>query len=689
MTTKNILNFSISLSCFLSLSFIFPSASQAAEIYVAPSGSDSNPGTLAAPLKTLPKAQELARAKIKKGLTENLTIFLRAGVYKLYSPLNFGTQDSGTNTHSVTYRAYNQESVRIHGGQLISNWTKKNNNIWVSPVINSIKSGTWTPKALYKNNKRLVVARHPNIKGNFPTPAELLMAGFSVEPEKATEIQFSSPLPSPIPNSPRSGIEIVALHIWSESTVPITARFFSKVAVDNPVGWQSRPGMEWPYGEPYLLENGDYVYLQNGYDFLDQPGEWYLDQVGGQLYYKAAAGEEPTGIFAPQLSELLHIEGTPDQKILNLHFQDLTFEFSNWTPPASGYTNLGNTTHIPGNHDEKGNPKYAVTPAISINHTQNSSFIHNNFRNLGGVGVGVGIGTNKLTFTHNEFRDIGSSCLAAGYPGTKQEIDLKDWGPANKANLPNNLTISDNDFSYCGASSPAGSAVFLNLAKNSVVSYNTVHDLPYVGISVNGKYIDDPSIEYAGNITVEHNKIYNVMNMFADGSAFYSHGSLLNSIVSNNLIYDVRRPAFVMGGPSKGLYFDGEGTTKGWSVNRNVIYNLQQSPPTYIGGKSHTLQTYGTNYLGITPAAPNFPTGIANLAGPRPYQPIPFPSSSSSPSSLPGDANGDNRVDGVDYVVWVTHYNQSVTGATKGDFNNSGKVDGVDYVVWVTHYSNN
>jgi len=61
----------------------------------------------------------------------------------------------------------------------------------------------------------------------------------------------------------------------------------------------------------------------------------------------------------------------------------------------------------------------------------------------------------------------------------------------------------------------------------------------------------------------------------------------------------------------------------------------------------------------------------------------------SSPSSLPGDANGDNRVDGVDYVVWLTHYNQSVTGTTKGDFNNSGKVDGVDYVVWATHYSSN
>ncbi len=52
-----------------------------------------------------------------------------------------------------------------------------------------------------------------------------------------------------------------------------------------------------------------------------------------------------------------------------------------------------------------------------------------------------------------------------------------------------------------------------------------------------------------------------------------------------------------------------------------------------------------------------------------------------------GDANGDNKVDGVDYVVWLNHYNQNITGATSGDFNNSGKVDGVDYVIWLNNYN--
>lgn len=62
------------------------------------------------------------------------------------------------------------------------------------------------------------------------------------------------------------------------------------------------------------------------------------------------------------------------------------------------------------------------------------------------------------------------------------------------------------------------------------------------------------------------------------------------------------------------------------------------------------------------------------------------PSPSPSPSPKPGDANGDGKVDGTDYVIWLNHYNQSISGATSGDFNNSGKVDGIDYVIWMNNY---
>lgn len=53
----------------------------------------------------------------------------------------------------------------------------------------------------------------------------------------------------------------------------------------------------------------------------------------------------------------------------------------------------------------------------------------------------------------------------------------------------------------------------------------------------------------------------------------------------------------------------------------------------------------------------------------------------------PGDANRDGKVDGVDYMIWLNHYNQSTgNGISDGDFNKSGKVDGLDYVIWLNNY---
>ncbi|MBI3980842.1 hypothetical protein HY345_02490 [Candidatus Microgenomates bacterium] len=57
-----------------------------------------------------------------------------------------------------------------------------------------------------------------------------------------------------------------------------------------------------------------------------------------------------------------------------------------------------------------------------------------------------------------------------------------------------------------------------------------------------------------------------------------------------------------------------------------------------------------------------------------------------SDSTKPGDANGDNVVDGVDYVIWLNHYNQTTNkGVSEGDFNKDNKVDGLDYVIWVNN----
>ncbi|KPK78958.1 MAG: hypothetical protein AMJ81_14170 [Phycisphaerae bacterium SM23_33] len=52
---------------------------------------------------------------------------------------------------------------------------------------------------------------------------------------------------------------------------------------------------------------------------------------------------------------------------------------------------------------------------------------------------------------------------------------------------------------------------------------------------------------------------------------------------------------------------------------------------------------------------------------------------------IPGDANGNGVVDGLDYNAWSLHYQQA-GGWAEGDFNGDGTADGLDYNIWSIHY---
>lgn len=52
-----------------------------------------------------------------------------------------------------------------------------------------------------------------------------------------------------------------------------------------------------------------------------------------------------------------------------------------------------------------------------------------------------------------------------------------------------------------------------------------------------------------------------------------------------------------------------------------------------------------------------------------------------------GDGNNDGQVDGQDFIIWLTHFDQSIFGTSNGDYDESGKVEIGDYVVWINTYN--
>ena len=64
-----------------------------------------------------------------------------------------------------------------------------------------------------------------------------------------------------------------------------------------------------------------------------------------------------------------------------------------------------------------------------------------------------------------------------------------------------------------------------------------------------------------------------------------------------------------------------------------------------------------------------------------------YSESNTTPSFKPGDGNGDGRVDGADFIIWLTHFGQSTTRKNlDGDFDGNGTVQIADYRIWISNY---
>ena len=124
-----------------------------ATFYVSPTGNDANPGTEAAPFRTITRARDAVRP-LASNMTGDIVVNLRAGDYPVTSTIQFGPQDSGTNGFQVIYQSADAlGSARIIGGQRLGGWTQHSGNIWRTQVGTGVRFDT-----LYENGRRAIKA---------------------------------------------------------------------------------------------------------------------------------------------------------------------------------------------------------------------------------------------------------------------------------------------------------------------------------------------------------------------------------------------------------------------------------------------------------------------------------------------------------------------------------------------------
>jgi len=111
-----------------------------------------------------------------------------------------------------------------------------------------------------------------------------------------------------------------------------------------------------------------------------------------------------------------------------------------------------------------------------------------------------------------------------------------------------------------------------------------------------------------------------------------------------------------------------------WKTGGNYGgFDMAENDPLF-----YKLQHYSQLFANTAASSPSFTSPTATPAS----------TATSAPLPLPGDANADTAIDGIDYMIWKSHYNSSTTaGPAAGDFNSDQTVDGIDYMIWKSHYS--
>lgn len=62
------------------------------------------------------------------------------------------------------------------------------------------------------------------------------------------------------------------------------------------------------------------------------------------------------------------------------------------------------------------------------------------------------------------------------------------------------------------------------------------------------------------------------------------------------------------------------------------------------------------------------------------YEPSP------TPIGRAGDGNADGLVDGKDFIIWLSHFGQNISGVHNGDYDGNDQVRIADYFIWVNNY---
>ncbi|MDA9260352.1 right-handed parallel beta-helix repeat-containing protein [Puniceicoccaceae bacterium] len=501
-----------------------------ADFFCHPQGSDAWSGTLPepnltetdGPFATLARARNAVR-ELKQRKSDDIQVLVRGGTYLLSETVVFGLEDSGSSDSTITYAAYPSETPIFSSGKEIKGWKKVTGSLPGLPA--EAQGKVWEAEVsgsfltLYDNEGMMPRARSERFtpKGN------------------ATELRYPEGLLKDWPNVTDVEIFVRPTRLWMMNVLPLAS-------VDEKAG-VAKTAINATYGM-----NKIGCWVENVIEQLDEPGEWALNTKQGKVY-AWPRGQSP--VVAPQLIELIRIEGDVDEKgpkdipVRNLCFRGLTFKHGDRYTVAKGDAG---TQHDWDMFDK-------ANALVRLRGTENCVIDNCHFLHSGSGAIRVDLHGIGNTISNNHIEQMGGGgILLCGYgPGTKD---------VNKHNVVYNNHIHHVSEIYWH--SPG---IFLCQSGENRVANNLIHHTNYSGMIVAGivtrffvkqnkressrairwheiqnlpknPTLDDvrPYLHTRKNL-IEKNEIHNVMQILGDGNGIYIRGAGAGNVIRDNYIH--------------------------------------------------------------------------------------------------------------------------------------------------------
>lgn len=546
----------------MSLAVLMPFTAKAADIWIAPEGSDLNDGSQYNPLATLNgalrKARELRRLN-SESVKGGIRIYMKGGTYFLSETLLLRPEDSGTKDSPTIVCAAPDEKPILSGGIKIDGWKKVDCKI--VGLQESVKDKVFVADVQCFSGRRpdfrqvWVNGKKAELASNTDENHMLRIRGVD-----CTNNTIRIPLIDCLINGKQSSTELFIHQMWETALIRVES---VNIKGDEAVLSFRQPDkkleFEHPWPPPVISEKGNSAFrLVNSIEFLDRPGEWYHDKMTGKLYYYPRADEDmkTAEVIVPVLETLVNIQGTPERPVEDIQWKDITFSNSTWTRPSEkGYVPLQAGMYlldayklkVPGTPDKASLENQAwigrQPAAVELSNVRGTVFESCCFEHCGASGLDYQCGSDGDRVEGCHFHDIAGSAFVIGKfsdPGIETHLP---YCPKDEREVSRNIVIRNNLIHDAANEYWGCAGILAGYVRDVTIEHNELYDLSYSGISVGWGWT--ATVNCMRNNTVSCNLVHHFGKHNYSCGGIYTLSAQPGTTISGNCIMDICKPEYV------------------------------------------------------------------------------------------------------------------------------------------------